>query len=259
MTLLSRLIPCLLLSGHGLYKTIRFDHPTYVGDPINAVRIFNEREVDEIAILDISATRNAKPPDFRFIEDIVSEAFMPIAYGGGISCIDEVGSLFTIGVEKAIISTRAAGDPNFIRQAADLYGSQSIVACIDVKKTAFRSYQVLSHCGRRPTCWDPVDLARRFEQEGAGEILVNAIDRDGTMSGYDIPLLAEIAASVHVPVIASGGAGSLEHVKQVITAGGASAAAAGSIFVFHGKHRAVLISYPDARQRADLCSDEQKC
>ena len=257
MTLLPRLIPCLLLTGRGIYKTIRFDQPTYVGDPVNAVRIFNEREVDELAILDISASRNARPPDLKFIEDIVGEAFMPIAYGGGISSVDEIGRLFTIGVEKAIISTRAVEDPSFIRQAADLYGSQSIVACLDVKKTRFCGYEVLSHCGRRRTCWDPVDLARRFEQEGAGEILVNSIDRDGTMSGYDIPLLADIAASVHVPVIASGGAGNLEHVRQAVTAGGASAAAAGSIFLFHGKHRAVLINYPDPGQRAALCSDVQ--
>lgn len=241
----TRVIPCLLLRNGGLVKTVKFESPRYVGDPINAVRIFNQKEVDELIFLDISATAAGRGPNFDLIRDIASEAFMPFGYGGGVSSVDEVRRLVGIGVEKVVLNAAAVHRPELIGEAAEAAGSQSVVVSIDVKKSLLGRYEVVTHNGRRRTGLSPVDWARKAEALGAGEIVVNSVDRDGTMKGFDVALLRQVTAAVGVPVVACGGAGSLDDFAAAIREGGASAVAAGSMFVFHGKHRAVLITYPD--------------
>jgi len=243
----TRVIPCLLLSHQGLVKTIKFKDPTYVGDPINAIKIFNEKAVDELIFIDIAATVENKPPQREMIENIASECFMPVCYGGGVRSISDIRDIFSIGIEKVAISSHAVENPLFIRQAADTFGSQSIVVCIDVKKTLFGKYEVVTHNAKNKTGLDPVQHARNMEQMGAGEVLVNSVDRDGTRAGYDIDLIRKVADAITIPVIACGGAGTAEHLAEAVREGHASAVAAGSMFVFYGKHRAVLISYPDEK------------
>jgi len=243
--LINRVIPCLLLKGQGLVKTVKFKDPKYVGDPINAVRIFNEKEVDELIFLDITATPEKKEPPFRTISEIASECFMPLCYGGGIKTIEHIEKIFSLGVEKVSINTQAAENPALIKQAAELFGSQSIVASIDVKKSLFGKYEVYIQGGRKNTKLAPVSYAKHLEELGVGEIMLNSIDRDGTLQGFDLELTARVVEAVNVPVIACGGAGKVEDLAAAIKQGGASAAAAGSFFVFHGKHRAVLITYPE--------------
>jgi cyclase len=215
-----------------------------VGDPINAVKIFNEKEVDELCVIDIDATREKRGPHLDFIREIVSEAFMPIAYGGGVTRIEEVRELLYSGVEKVIVNKMALTDPSFIRTCSDEIGAQSIVVSLDVKKTLFGGYKVFSDNGRTDTGKSVVEQAKYMEQMGAGEILLNNIDRDGTYKGYDAQLIRDVSAAVSIPVVAVGGASSLEDFHQALEAG-ASAVAAGSLFVFQRPHRAVLISYPD--------------
>lgn len=248
----TRVIPCLLLLGGGLYKTVKFKDPKYVGDPVNAVRIFNEKEVDEILVLDIGATPEKREPDYDVIRDIASECFMPLAYGGGIRSLDQMRKLQRMGVEKVCINSAAFRDPDLVRAACDALGTSSVVAAIDVRRTLFGRYEVWIDGGRTNTKADPVDHAQRLAELGVGEILINSIDRDGTMSGYDVSLIKRIAERVDTPVIACGGAGSLEHVAEVTREGGIGAAAAGSLFVFHGRHRAVLINYPSQKQLESL-------
>lgn len=242
--LMTRVIPCLLLRNQGLVKTVKFKDPKYVGDPINAVKIFNDKEVDELLFLDITATVERKGPPMKVLAEIASECFMPLAYGGGIRSMEDVRQIFAVGVEKVCINTHAVEQPNFIRQASDIFGSQSIVVSIDVKKSLFGKYEVYTHGGTKGTKLDPRDHAVRMEQMGAGELFLNAIDRDGTQQGYDIDLIRTVAAAVRIPVIACGGAGTVAHFREAVKQGGAAAVSAGSMFVFHGKHRAVLISYP---------------
>jgi cyclase len=244
----ARVIPVLLLRGTGLVKTIRFGEPRYIGDPRNAVKIFNEKMVDELALLDIEATLEGRSPRFDLIEEIVSEAFMPVAYGGGVRTVEDASRMIALGVEKIIVCSQAVEAPTFIEQLASRLGSQSIVVCLDVKREMDGSYELWTHSGRQRTTLDPVVFAREAEVRGAGEIVVNSIDRDGTMAGYDLELTKSITAAVNVPIIACGGAGSLRDVDAVLQQGGASAAAAGSLFVFHGRHRSVLISYPDPQE-----------
>lgn len=240
----TRVIPVLLLNGVGLVKTRKFTDAVYVGDPINAVKIFNDKGVDELAILDIAASKKNKRPDFDYLREISSECFVPLCYGGGVRTVDDIREALKIGVEKVAINTTAVDKPDFIREAADLFGSQSIVASVDVKKNVFGQYRVARTAnGVALTNKTPLDFAKEVTSLGAGEILLNSIDRDGTRSGYDSNLIEEIANSVSVPVIACGGAGSLEDFRDAVERG-ASAVAAGSMFVFHGKHRGVLISYP---------------
>ena len=241
-----RVIPCLLLSGSGLVKTVKFRAPTYIGDPRNAVKIFNEKEVDELVILDIGATPGGQPPQGELLREIVSEAFMPVAYGGGIRTIDDVRAIIALGVEKIVISTAAVQIPTLVAAAVREVGSQSVVVCVDVKKNLFGRYEVHTHGGRTNTRIDPVRFAKQMESEGAGELIVNSIDRDGTMSGYDLNLVRQVSAAVTVPVVACGGAGHAADLGRAVREGGAAAVAAGSLFVFHGKHRAVLISYPSS-------------
>lgn len=244
----TRVIPCLLLRNAGLVKTVKFKDPKYVGDPINAVKIFNEKEVDELVFLDITASSENKRPPFKVIEDIASECFMPLAYGGGIRSIEDIRSIFSLGVEKVVINSYAAERPEFIREAADIFGSQSIVVSIDVRRNLFGKYSVCTRSGTHNTGLEPAEYARKMVELGAGELMVYSIDRDGSQSGYEIELIKRVSNAVSVPVIACGGAGSVEHFREAVQDGGASAVAAGSMFVFHGKHRAVLINFPTQSQ-----------
>jgi imidazole glycerol-phosphate synthase subunit HisF len=239
-----RVIPCLLLQGRRVVKTVKFREAKYVGDPVNAVRIFSEKEVDELAILDIDASIKNQPPDLALITEIASECFMPLAYGGGIKTVEQIRQIFYAGVEKVVINSEAALRPQFIREAAETFGSQSIIVSIDVHKTLLGGYELRSHGGRTRLPQALVEFATLMAEQGAGEILLNSIDRDGTMAGYDIPLIKRVSTAVTVPVIAAGGAGCVEDLRRGLKEGGASAVAAGSLFVFHGKHRAVLMSYP---------------
>lgn len=238
-----RVIPCLLLKHEGLVKTVKFKDPKYLGDPINIVRIFNDKEVDELLFLDILATVENRPPNFELLGKITSECFMPLGYGGGIRTLEDVKKLLAIGVEKIVLNTSAVENPSLIRAAADYAGSQAVVISIDVKKTMFGKYEAYTRGGKKGTGLDPVRLAVEMEKHGAGELFVNSIDRDGTMQGYDLELVRRVADSVTVPTVACGGAGNIQHLAEAIQAG-ASAAAAGSLFVFQGPLRGVLISYP---------------
>jgi imidazole glycerol-phosphate synthase subunit HisF len=241
----TRVIPCLLLRNHGLVKTLKFKEPKYVGDPVNAVKIFNEKEVDELSLLDITATIERRKPDFSLIRDIASECFMPLSYGGGIRSIEDIKEIFALGAEKVIINSYAFENPNFISEASSLFGSQSIVVSIDVKKRFQNKYETYICSGTKTTGLDPISFAVKMASLGAGEIFLNSIDRDGTQQGYDLDLIRRMTAVLDIPVIACGGAGSLEDFADAVHKAGASAVAAGSFFVFHGKHRAVLISYPE--------------
>ncbi len=243
-----RVIPALLLKGQGLVKTVKFKEPKYLGDPINIVRIFNDKEVDELVLLDITATPEKRGPQFDLLKNIASEAFIPLAYGGGIRSMDDVKKLLSIGIEKLIMNTSAVETPSLVREVADHAGSQAAVVSMDVKKGLLGKYEVFTHCGQKKTGLDPVKHAVEMERMGVGEILINSIDRDGTMQGYDLDLVRKVADVVSVPVVACGGAGNLSHVSEVIKQGHASAAAAGSIFVFQGPLRGVLISYPTPKE-----------
>lgn len=240
----TRVIPCLLLKGQGLVKTVKFKNPKYVGDPINAIKIFNDKEVDELVLLDITASAEKNGPNFKVIEEVASECFMPFGYGGGISTLEDIRRIFLLGAEKVIINYHAAENPTFIKDASETFGCQSIVVSMDVKKNLFGRYEVFTKSGTLKTKLDPVQYAQKMEQLGAGELLLNAIERDGTMDGYDLQLIEKISHAVSIPVIAAGGAGNVRHFCEAVKHG-ASAVAAGSMFVFHGKHRAVLISYPE--------------
>ncbi len=240
----TRIIPCLLLRGRGLYKTVKFKDPTYVGDPVNAVKIFNEKEVDELILLDITATAQQRGPDFELIEDIASECFMPLSYGGGVTSLEQMRQLYRLGVEKISLNSAAYTDRQLVQQACATFGSSSVTASIDVRKTFLGKYEVWINGGKTNTKEDPIRYAQALSQAGVGEILVNSIDRDGTMAGYDLAFLEKLASSVDTPIIACGGAGSLAHMREAVDRAHIPALAAGSLFVFHGRHRAVLINYP---------------
>lgn len=243
-----RVIPSLLIQRGGLVKSVRFKDHKYVGDPINAVKIFNDKEVDEIALLDISATTEKRPPDIARIREIASEAFMPLGYGGGITTLEEIKALITAGVEKVILNSSAFANPGLITEGAKYVGSQSIVVSMDVKKNMWGKYKVYVRNGSKNTDLDPVAYARQVENAGAGEIVLNSIDRDGTFEGYDTELIGLVCSQVHIPVVALGGASSVEDFTRAVDRG-ASAVSAGSLFVFQRPHKAVLISYPS---QADL-------
>jgi cyclase len=249
--LATRVIPCLLLRNQGFVKTIRFKGPTYLGDPINIVKIFNDKEVDELVLLDITATAERKPPNFELLADIASEAFVPLGYGGGVNTIEHVKTLFNIGLEKVIINSHAFVEPELITRAADRFGCQSIVVSMDVRSGWFGKSSVVTHAGSRRTKRDPVAYAAEMQERGAGEILLTSVDRDGTMSGYDIDLIRSVTEAVNIPVVACGGAGCVGDFAAAVSEGGASAVSAGSMFVFQGKHRAVLINFPS---RDELCA-----
>jgi imidazole glycerol-phosphate synthase subunit HisF len=238
-----RLIPVLLLKGKGLVKTTKFKNPVYIGDPINAVRIFNEKEVDELVLCDIEASIMQREPNYAWIKDIVSECFMPVGYGGGIRNMEQIRKIFDLGVEKVILNT-AAFDFKLVAQAASIYGNQSIVGCIDAKKSLLGGYNVYSKSGSVKYKIAPEEFTKQLVSAGAGEIIVQSIDKEGSMTGFDLELTKSVANAVNVPVVASGGAGNMLHISDVLDKGKASSVSAGSFFVFKGKHRAVLINYP---------------
>ena len=241
----TRVIPVLLLRGKGLVKTVKFANPKYIGDPINSVRIFNEKEVDELIFLDITATPQCRGPDFELLADIAGEAFMPMAYGGGVSTMEDIAKVFSLGFEKVVLNTAVYDQPDLLRAAIAVYGAQSIVGCIDVQTSIFGQYLLVSGSGavKRKTLLK--DHLAALTKLGVGEIMINNVSKDGTMSGYDIALIKTVTSAVSVPVIACGGASGVEDFARAVKEGGASAVAAGSLFVFMGPHRAVLINYPD--------------
>jgi cyclase len=249
---IKRIIPCLLLRNNGLVKTVKFKESTYIGDPINTIKIFNEKEVDELFFLDIDATRLKREPPYELIQNIASECFMPFAYGGGIHSLYQIERIIKSGAEKVIINTHAYLENNFLKEAVHQFGSSTIAVSMDVKKEFLSGNVVYIKGGTQSTGTNPVDYAKKSESEGAGEILINSIDRDGVMEGYDIELIKSISGSVRIPVIACGGAGRLSDFSLAVKQGGASAVAAGSFFVFHGKRRAVLITYPSYSEISEL-------
>jgi imidazole glycerol-phosphate synthase subunit HisF len=246
-----RVIPTLLIDRDGrLVKTVRFGARTYIGDPINAVRIFNQKQVDELLLLDIDATRDGREPNYGVIEDIVSEAFMPVGYGGGVRSVDQIGTLLRLGLEKVVLSSAAFEMPALVTEAASRFGDQAIVVCLEVKRSLFGSYGVKTRSGSKDTGETPEAAAKGLVARGAGEIIVYSIDRDGTWQGYDVALLARVAAAVGVPVVACGGASGLADLRAAVADAGCSAVAAGSLFVYQGKGRGVLITYPSQQTLA---------
>jgi cyclase len=253
-----RIIPSLLLSSDGLIKSEKFKNYRYIGDPINAVHLFNELKVDELCFLDIDATAEKRCIDLGLLKRIADEANMPFAAGGGIRSIDNIRDILQTGAEKVIVSTFAVMRPEFISAAAFEFGSSTIAVCIDVKKKVFGRYKIYLHNGNKSTDLDPVEFAKTMEQRGAGEIIINSIDNDGTMSGFDIPLVRMVSEAVTIPVVALGGAGKLEDFKQVVNEGGASAVAAGSFFIYKGARRGVLINYPGTDAFDTLFNTKEK-
>lgn len=248
-----RIIPCLLVHNKGLVKTQRFKDPKYVGDPLNAVRIFNEKEVDELMVLDIDATITVRPPNMELIKNLAHECRMPLCYGGGVKTPAEAKTIINMGAEKVALSSQVVYDPDIIRYLAEAVGSQSIVCVLDVKKKLLGGYEVYTHNGTKNSGKDPLDLAKKFEDMGAGEIVINSIDQDGMMKGYDLKLIDKIRDGISLPMSVIGGAGNLSDISQVINRYGVIGAAAGSLFVFKGKYRAVLISYPSQSEKLELC------
>ena len=249
---LPRLIPMLLIREKGLVKTTKFTDDKYVGDPLNAVRIFNEKCVDEIIVLDIDATATGKEPDFKMIENLASECRMPLCYGGGIKTVEQAIRILSLGVEKVSLSAAAIQNPNLIKEIAEKVGSQSVVVTLDVKRKRFGGFDVLTHNGTRSAKCNPVDLALKFQELGAGELVLNSIDNDGLMTGYDLKLVGEVKKHMKLPMTLVGGCGSLQDVEALYTQEGLIGAAAGSFFVFKGKYRAVLITYPSEDVRLGM-------
>ena len=243
-----RVIPVLLLYNDGLVKTIKFKKPNYIGDPINAVKIFNEKEVDELVFLDIEATKLGKEPDYNKIEEIASECFMPLGYGGGIKNIEQVKRIIGIGVEKVILNTAAATNPKLISDIAKIYGNQCAVVSVDVKKDMFGKYVCYTNSGKNKVKQKLVDFVKILENKGAGEIILTSIDCEGTFDGYDIDLIKKISEVVNIPVVANGGASKIEDFTNAIKNGGASAVSAGSLFVYKSENRGVLINYPSQKE-----------
>lgn len=239
----TRVIPILLLRNNGLVKTVKFSQAKYVGDPINAVKIFNDKEVNELILLDIESSKTGRKIDFEFLKEIASEAFMPLCYGGGLKTMGEIETVFRSGFEKISLNSSALHNKTLVSDAAKYFGSQAVVVSIDVKRNLLGQYQVIDTSKNTSAGMDPVNHAREVSYLGAGEILINSIERDGTQIGYDLNLINRVATAVEIPIIACGGAGNLSHFREAVNAG-ASAVAAGSMVVFHGKHRAVLINYP---------------
>ena len=240
-----RIIPVLLLKGKGLVKSVRFKDFRYIGDPINAVRIFNDLKADELVFLDITATRENRTISVDFVKNVGEEANMPFAAGGGIKTIENIRSVIGAGAEKVVIGTRAVEQPEFIREASERFGSSTITVCIDVKKSFFGKEQVWTLNGSKSSGISPVEFACLMEKNGAGELIIQSIEKDGTMEGYDLNLIRKISEAVNIPVVALGGAGTHEDLRKGYLEGSASALAAGSMFVYHGERRAVLVNYPE--------------
>jgi cyclase len=249
-----RVIPVLLVDNGRLVKTQKFDNPRYIGDPVNAVRIFNEKSCDEMVLLDINVSANNGVPDYEMISKCASECRMPLCYGGGIQSVEQIKRIINLGVEKVAINSVALKEPGIIEEAANLVGRQSIVGVMDIAyDSKSRKYTVTSNRGRNHTNWDPISWSKQLELRGAGEILVNSVDRDGTMAGFDLVLAEMIRASVNIPITILGGAGSIQHIEELFSSLGVTGAGCGSLFVFKGRLRAVLINYPEIHELDRLC------
>ncbi len=245
-----RIIPCLLVRNKGLVKTVKFGDSKYVGDPLNAVRIFNEKVVDEIMVIDIDATAQGHTPDYTMIKNLASECRMPLCYGGGVKTVQQIEEIVSLGVEKVAVSSAAINNPKLLREATDKVGSQSVVVVMDVKKKRFGGrYEIYTHNGTQKTGLGPSEFASQLEDLGVGEIVINSIDRDGIMEGYDLNLVSKVRNVTNLPVTVLGGAGSHEDIAALISNYPVIGAAAGSLFVFKGKYRAVLINYPSADEK----------
>ena len=250
-----RIIPCLLIRDNGLVKSVQFKDHKYVGDPINAVKIFNEKEVDEIIILDIDATAYDREPDYKLIEALAVECRMPLCYGGGVKTVEQAQKIFALGVEKVSISSEAVLNPNLLTEIGTRVGSQSIVVVLDVKKSKSGKYEIWTHNATKNTGKDPVEFAKEVERLGAGEVVVNSIDEDGMMNGYDMVLIDKIRNAISLPITVLGGAGTIRDIGNLISKHKIIGAAAGSLFVFKGVFKAVLINYPKPSEKATLLSE----
>ena len=239
----NRVIPCLLIRGNGLVKTRKFKDAVYIGDPVNAARIFSEKEADEIVVLDIDASREGREPNYELVAEIAGECFMPMAYGGGVRSLEQVRKLIRSGVEKVVINSAAVDSVGIITEASDVFGSQAIVAAVDVKRTLLGGFRVLAKSASVETRLKLEVHVRQLVAAGAGEIFLNSIDRDGMMQGYDVDFAKSVRAAIDIPMTVLGGAGNLDHMRELTDALGTIGAAAGSMFVFKGPYRAVLISY----------------
>lgn len=249
----SRVIPCLLVKNKGLVKTVKFSTPKYVGDPINAVKIFNEKEVDELIILDIDASVHNNEPDYIMIENLAAECRMPLCYGGGVKTVEQAKRIISMGVEKVAISSAAIDEPELVASIAEVVGSQSVVVVMDVKKGISNGiYEIWTHNGSKRRGVGPVEFALKMQRSGAGEIVINSIDNDGVMKGYDLVLARAVREAVTLPITVLGGAGSLKDISELIDTFGIVGAAAGSLFVFKGIYRAVLINYPSRSEKDAL-------
>ncbi len=242
-----RIIPSLLVHGKGLVKTVRFKNPKYVGDPLNAVKIFNEKEVDELAVFDIDATVFGLEPDYGLIEKLANQSRMPICYGGGVKTVEQAQKIFGLGIEKIALSSSVINNPNLISKISDRVGAQSVIVVLDVKKKIFGGYEIYTHNGKKNTGINPVAFAAKAQKLGAGEIIINSIDNDGMMNGYDYKIVDSIRNQITLPLTVLGGAGSLEDIKEVVKKYNIIGVAAGSLFVFKGPYKAVLINYPSKK------------
>jgi len=240
--LLKRVIPSILFSGEGLYKTVRYKNKKYVGDPINTIRLFNDLKVDELVLLDIDATRNGNGPNIKLVEEIANECFMPLCYGGGITSIEQAEKLFSLGVEKICINAQALSNLELISSLSEIYGSQSIVVSIDSKRNVFGKSKLFSYLGRVTPDLTVEDYARKAAEAGAGEVFLTSVEREGSMNGFDLSLISKVSSAVNIPIIAHGGGGELQHIVTAFEQG-ASAVCCGSKFVYQGPHKAVLINY----------------
>lgn len=247
-----RIIPSLLIQDKGLVKTVNFKNPKYVGDPINAVKIFNEKAVDELAVFDIDATAKGLEPDYTLIERLANQSRMPLCYGGGVKTVEQAQKIFSLGIEKIALSSAVLENPGLISEIAERVGSQSVIVVLDVKKKLFGGYEVYTHNGKKATGINPVKFAEEAQRWGAGEIVINSIDQDGMMKGYDMNLIDRIREKISLPLTVLGGAGSLADIKTVIDKHGIIGVAAGSLFVFKGIYKAVLINYPDKNEKENL-------
>ena len=249
-----RIIPCLLIHSGGLVKTVRFGTPKYVGDPLNAVRIFNEKEVDELMVVDIDASRHMREPDYKLIANLARECRMPLSYGGGVKTLEQFDRIIGLGVEKVSVSSAAVDDPTLISRAAARVGSQSVVAVIDVKRSGLlRKPEVVTLNATKRSGLEPSFFAAKLQELGAGEIVLNNVDRDGEMKGYDFGLIDSVRNAISTPLTVLGGAGSLDDIRSLVSRYGIIGAAAGSLFVFKGKYRAVLINYPGFEEKLSIC------
>ena len=252
-----RIIPSLLIHDNGLVKTVNFKNPKYVGDPINAVKIFNEKAVDELAVFDIDATVLGKEPNYSLIERLASQSMMPLCYGGGVKTVEQAQRIFSLGIEKIALSSAVLHNPKLITEISERVGAQSVIVVLDVKKKLLGGYEVYTHNGKKATGVNPFKFVEEAQKLGAGEIVINSIDKDGVMKGYDLDLIAKVREKISLPMTVLGGAGSLDDIEKVIDQHGVIGVAAGSLFVFKGPYKAVLINYPTQLEKNKIFKIKQ--